>query len=54
VVAGQSSAGRRESAAAGITDVYTLVDHFGSTEQAMTEAAAGLRALGARLAKQWR
>ena len=54
VLAGQSSAGRRESAAAGVTDVYTLVDHFGSAERAMAEAAAGLRDLGARLATQWR
>ncbi len=53
VIAGQSSAGRREAAAAGVTDVYTLVDHFGSTERAMAEAAAGLRDLGARLAAQW-
>jgi glycerate kinase len=54
VLAGQSSAGRREAAAAGVTDVYTLVDHFGSSERAMAEAAAGLRDLGARLATQWR
>ena len=54
VVAGRSSAGRRESAAAGITDVYTLVDHFGgNVDRAMTEAPDGLRAVGARLAGQW-
>src|SRR5262249_49761988 len=54
VVAGRSSAGRRESAAAGITDVYTLVDHFGgNVDRAMTEAPEGLRAVGARLAGQW-
>jgi glycerate kinase len=54
VVAGRSSAGRRESAAAGISDVYTLVDHFGgNVDRAMAEPAAGLRALGTRLAGQW-
>lgn len=53
VLAGQASAGRRESAAAGITDTYTLVEHFGSVAAAMTNAAEGLVALGARLAGQW-
>jgi glycerate kinase len=54
VVAGRSSAGRREAAAAGITDIYTLVDHFeGDFDRAMGSAADGLRALGERLARQW-
>jgi glycerate kinase len=53
VLAGRSSAGRRESAAAGITDTYTLVEHFGSAERAMRDAAGGLTELGARLARQW-
>jgi glycerate 2-kinase len=54
VLAGQSSAGRRESAAAGVTDTYTLVDHLGSVERAMAEAWDGLYALAAKLAEQWR
>jgi glycerate kinase len=54
VLAGQSSAGRRESASAGVTDTYTLVEHFGSVERAMAEARDGLRALAAKLAEQWR
>jgi glycerate kinase len=54
VLAGRSTAGRREAAAAGITDTYTLVDHFdGDEARAMAGAADGLRALGARLARQW-
>ena len=53
VVAGRSSAGRRDAAAAGITDTYTLVDHFGDEARAMADAANGLAALGARLAGQW-
>jgi glycerate kinase len=55
VLAGQSSAGRRESAAAGVTDTYTLVEHFeGDLSRALAQPAAGLVALGARLAQQYR
>ncbi|MBP1784767.1 glycerate kinase [Micromonospora sp. HB375] len=58
VLAGRVSTGRREAAAAGVTDAYSLVDHFGGEERggvdaAMTRPAEGLRALGARLAGQW-
>ena len=53
VLAGRVDAGRREAAAAGVTETYSLVDHFGSTERAMAEAAEGLRALATRLAGQW-
>lgn len=53
VLAGQSSAGRRECAAAGITEVYTLLEHFGDLETALTRPVDGLVALGARLARQW-
>jgi glycerate kinase len=53
VLAGRVDAGRREAAQAGVTETYALVDHFGSQERAMTEAADGLRALAARLAGQW-
>jgi glycerate 2-kinase len=50
---GTSSAGRRETMSAGVTDVYTLVDLFGSQAEAMARPAEGLRALAARLATQW-
>ena len=54
VLAGRSSVGRRDAAAAGITDIYTLVDHFdGDVDRAMAAAEEGLRALGDRLARQW-
>jgi glycerate kinase len=58
VLAGQVSTGRREAAAAGVTDAYSLVEHFGGEERggleaAMGRPAEGLRELGARLARQW-
>ncbi|GGL97171.1 glycerate kinase family protein [Micromonospora yangpuensis] len=58
VVAGRVSTGRREAASAGVTDAYSLVEHFGGEERggletAMSRPADGLRELGARLARQW-
>ncbi len=53
VVCGRSTAGRRESMAAGVTEVYPLVQHFGSIEDAMSRPAEGLAAIGHRLAGQW-
>ncbi|WP_089021978.1 glycerate kinase family protein [Micromonospora coriariae] len=58
VVAGQVSTGRREAAAAGVTDAYSLVEHFGGEEggglaAALSRPVDGLRELGARLARQW-
>ncbi|MFI6265138.1 glycerate kinase [Micromonospora sp. NPDC051006] len=58
VLAGQVSTGRREAAAAGVTDAYSLVEHFGGEERgglatALSRPADGLRELGARLARQW-
>jgi glycerate kinase len=53
VVAGRVEAGRREAAAAGVTETYSLVEHFGDVERAMAEPAAGLAAVGGRLAGQW-
>jgi glycerate kinase len=53
VLAGRVTTGRREQGAAGISEAYSLTDHFGSTEQAMAEPARGLRELAARLARQW-
>jgi glycerate kinase len=54
VLAGRVSAGRRESAAAGITEAYSLVEHFDDdVERAMSEPTEGLRAIAARLAGQW-
>ncbi|MET8233748.1 glycerate kinase [Micromonospora sp. NPDC005298] len=58
VVAGQVSTGRREAASAGVTDAYSLVEHFGGEQAggldaALSRPAEGLRELGARLARQW-
>ncbi|OHX06466.1 hypothetical protein BFV98_27530 [Micromonospora sp. WMMB235] len=58
VLAGRVSTGRREAAAAGVTEAHSLVEHFGGEEHggvdaAMARPAEGLRALGARLARQW-
>jgi glycerate kinase len=58
VLAGRISAGRREASAAGVTESYSLVDHFGGEEHggvepAMTRPAEGLRSIAARLAGQW-
>ncbi|MFF5055414.1 glycerate kinase [Micromonospora sp. NPDC000663] len=58
VVAGQVSTGRREAASAGVTDAYSLVEHFGGEQAggldaALSRPADGLREMGARLARQW-
>jgi glycerate kinase len=53
VVAGRVETGHREAAGAGVTELHSLTEHFGSTERAMAESAAGLREIGARLARQW-
>ncbi|HEU4424074.1 MAG TPA: glycerate kinase, partial [Pilimelia sp.] len=58
VVAGRASAGRREAAAVGISEVHSLVEHFGGEQRggvdaAMTRPTEGLRELAGRLARQW-
>ncbi|MFC0533867.1 glycerate kinase family protein [Phytohabitans kaempferiae] len=53
VLAGRVSAGRREAAAAGITESWSLTEHFGSEEEAMSRPADGLHEVAARLARQW-
>lgn len=58
VLAGRVGAGRREAAAAGVTEAHSLVEHYGGEENGGVEAAigrpaSGLRALAARLARQW-
>jgi glycerate kinase len=53
VLAGRVTAGRREAAAAGVTQAHSLVEHLGSVERAMAEAGEGLEGLAARLARQW-
>ncbi|MFI5838552.1 glycerate kinase [Catenuloplanes sp. NPDC051500] len=54
VLAGRVTTGRREAAAAGVTETYSLVDFYdGDVEAAMTRPAAGLSALAQRLAGQY-
>ncbi|GIJ68730.1 glycerate kinase family protein [Virgisporangium ochraceum] len=53
VLAGRVSAGRREAAAAGVTEAHSLVDELGGVEEAMSRPADGLRRLAERLAGQW-
>jgi glycerate kinase len=53
VLAGQASAGRREAAAAGVTETHSLVEFFGDLDDAMARPAEGLAALAGRLAAQW-
>ncbi len=53
VTAGVVSVGRREAAAAGVTETHSLVDSAGSTEAALARPAEELRALAERLARQW-
>jgi glycerate kinase len=51
VLAGRASAPTADSAAAGITATYSLVEHFGDADTALARPADGLRALAARLAR---
>ncbi|HEX6500533.1 MAG TPA: glycerate kinase [Micromonosporaceae bacterium] len=53
VVAGRSSVPAPDAEAAGVTEVYTLVDHFGDEDAAMARPVEGLRALGGELASRW-
>jgi glycerate kinase len=53
VMAGRVETGHREAAGAGVSEMYSLVDHFGSVQKALAEPARGLRELAARAAAQW-
>jgi glycerate kinase len=52
VVAGEVRVGRREAGAAGIEATYALVDAVGP-ERALTDAAASLREVAGRVAREW-
>jgi glycerate 2-kinase len=52
VLAGRIDVGRRDAAAAGVTEARSLVDLVGEAE-AMDRPADGLRSLATRLARQW-
>jgi glycerate kinase len=53
VLAGRVDAGRRELAAAGVAAAYSLTEHLGSVEKAMSCAEDGLRELAAVVAREW-
>jgi len=53
VLCGRNETGYREAAGAGVTETFSLTDHFGSTEAALERPAQGLRELAGRLAGQW-
>ncbi|MGX6601731.1 glycerate kinase family protein [Micromonosporaceae bacterium Da 78-11] len=53
VLCGRNETGFREAASAGVTETYSLTEHFGSEETALAEPDRGLRELTARLATQW-
>ena len=53
VVAGRVETGHREAASAGVSELYSLVEHFGSVDLALAEPARGLREIAADLARQW-
>ncbi|GAB1645916.1 glycerate kinase [Krasilnikovia sp. MM14-A1259] len=53
VVAGRVETGHREAANAGVSELHSLVEHFGDERTALAEPARGLCEIGARLARQW-
>lgn len=53
VLAGRVAVGRREMAAAGIDEAYSLVEHLGSVSAAVQRAADGLKSLAEHAARQW-
>jgi glycerate kinase len=53
VLCGRNETGYREAASAGVTETYSLADHFGSTEQALARPAEGLTSISGRLSEQW-
>jgi glycerate kinase len=52
VLAGRTAAGREAALAAGVSEWYSLVDHFGSEAAALERAGEGLRAIAERLARK--
>ena len=53
VFAGRVQVGRRGALSAGVTESYSLVEHFQSVDAAMARPEEGLRALAERAARQW-
>ncbi|HWC34299.1 MAG TPA: glycerate kinase [Mycobacteriales bacterium] len=53
VAAGQAHVGSRDASAHGFDEVWSVADQLGSAEAALAAGAAGVRALGAALARSW-
>ncbi len=52
-IAGQVSVGRREMAAAGVQDAYSVSDHVGSVQKSIADARKSLVATARHVASQW-
>ncbi|HWA67457.1 MAG TPA: glycerate kinase, partial [Mycobacteriales bacterium] len=53
VAAGQAQVGKRDSSANGFDEVWSVADLVGSAEAALAAGAAGVRMLGAAVARAW-
>jgi glycerate kinase len=53
VAAGQASVGTRDAAAAGVDEVWSVCDLYGSPDAARAAGSDGLRALGREVARSW-
>lgn len=53
VIAGQVSVGRREMAAAGVQEAYSVSDHVGSVQKSIADARKSLIATARHVARQW-
>jgi glycerate kinase len=53
VVAGRAETGRRDAAAAGIDEIYSVAELLGSADAAVAAGAVGVRRLAARVARDW-
>ncbi|KOV80160.1 hypothetical protein ADL03_33780 [Nocardia sp. NRRL S-836] len=52
-LAGQVSVGRREMAAAGVQDAYSVSEHVGSVQKSIADARKSLIATARHVARQW-
>lgn len=53
VLAGQVTVGRREAAAVGVQESYSVAEHAGSVERSLADPYGTLADLAARVARQW-
>ncbi|ANZ35076.1 hypothetical protein BBK82_02320 [Lentzea guizhouensis] len=52
-IAGQVTVGRREMAAAGVQDAYSVSEHVGSVQKSIADARKSLIATAGHVARQW-